>query len=156
MNTLLSKRKRTICDGANTMKRLSAQPYQSGLFLALFCLCCCTEALAQNVQYGNEAIDMGMRSTRKVNPNNLGMELKIPLGHYRGRGGMDVPVVLSYSSKLWEMHFQVYVAGPPPPHGGTEPFTIVTATYSKHSAAGWSSSVSLPTVDFTPGDRIYT
>jgi hypothetical protein len=49
------------------------------LFLFLLCLASSTETLAQNVQQGNDAIDMGMRSSRKVNPNNLAMELKIPL-----------------------------------------------------------------------------
>jgi RHS repeat-associated protein len=137
------------------MKRISAQPYQSALLVALFCLCLGTETLAQNIQQANDAMDIGMRSSRKVNPTTLGMELQIPLGEYKGRGGLSVPVVLSYSSKLWGMEFQSYVQGPPPPHGGIQPFTIVTARYSKNSINGWSSSVNLPGLDFTPGDRIH-
>ena len=125
------------------------------VFLALLCVCFCTETPAQNVQYTNDAIDRGMRSTRRVNPTNLGLEFQIPLGHYPGRGGLDVPVVLSYSSKLWGMEFQGYNPGPPPPHGGMLPYTIITAEYSRHAVRGWTTTVDMPYLDFRPGNRIY-
>jgi RHS repeat-associated protein len=137
------------------MKRHSAQRYLPGLSLLLLVFCVCTEALAQNVQYTNELIDRGMRSTRRVNPTNLGLEFEIPLGHYRGRGGHDVPVTLSYSSKLWNMEFQGYVVGAPPPHQTFEPFTIITAEYGRHTVRGWSTSIDFPEFDTRPLNRIY-
>jgi RHS repeat-associated protein len=125
------------------------------LFLFLVCVAFCSETLAQNVQYTNEAVDMGSRGTRRVNPITLGVEFEIPLGRYKGRGGLDVPVNLSYSSKLWAMEFQGYNPGAPPPHGTIEPYTIISANYAEHTVRGWTTTVDLPELDFMPGDRIY-
>lgn len=97
---------------------------------------------------------MGMRSTLTVNPSTRGVEFQIPLGNYRGRAGLDVPVVLSYSSKVWGVEFQGYNTGAPPPHQPT-PFTIVTANYAKHSVAGWTTTVGSPIYDFTIGNKVY-
>ncbi len=137
------------------MKRFTAQRHHSVLFLALFCLCACTEVLAQSVQYTNEQIDRGMRSTRRVNPTNLGLEFQLSLGQYRGRAGHDVPVTLSYSSKLWNMEFQGYVVGAPPPHQTFEPYTIITAEYGRHTVRGWTTPVDFPEFDTRPSNRIY-
>ena len=128
--------------------------YSPLIALLSICLFLRTEASAQNVQYNNQAPDMGMRSTLTVNPSTRAVELQIPLGNYRGRGGLDVPVALSYSSKVWGVEFQGYNTGAPPPHQ-MDPFTIVTAEYAKHSVAGWTSTIGFPVFDFTPGNRIY-
>jgi len=112
-----------------------------------------THVAAQNVQYNNQAMDLGMRGTRKVNPSTRGMELEIPLGTYKGRG-IDIPITLSYSSKLWNVEFQGYNQGAPPPHQPA-PFTIVTADFAKHSVRGWSSTIGMPVIDMQPGSRIY-
>ena len=122
--------------------------------LGLLLLFLTTKAPAQNVQYNNKAVDMGMRSARKVNPSTRGMELQIPLGQYRGRNGLDVPVTLSYSSKLWNVAFQGFNPGAPPPHQ-PPPFTIVTADYAKHSVRGWTTTVGMPLIDFSPGDPMF-
>ena len=95
-----------------------------------------------------------MRGAVKVNPSTRGVELQISLGNYRGRAGLDVPVTLSYTSKLWNVEFQGFNTGAPPPHQ-PEPFTIVTAEYAKHSVAGWTSNIGFPQRDFSPGDKIY-
>ncbi len=99
-------------------------------------------------------MDLGMRSTRKVNPSTRAVEMQIPLGHYRGRGGFDVPISLSYSSKLWGIEFQGYNIGAPPPHQ-PGPFTTVTADYAKHSVRGWTTTIGMPVIDQAPGNRIY-
>ena len=125
------------------------------LVMLALCFLFSADALAQNVQYTNKATDLGMRSTQKVNPITRAVEFQIPLGRYAGRAGHDVPVVLSYSSKLWEVEYQGYNPGPPPPHGGMQPFTIVTANYAKRTVAGWTSTVGFPILDFSPGNAIY-
>ena len=122
--------------------------------IGLVLLCMPIYTAAQNVQYNNKGTDLGMRSSRKVNPSTRGMEIQIPLGHYPGRNGLDVPVTLSYSSKLWGVEFQGYNTGAPPPHQ-PPPFTIVTADYAKHSVRGWTTTIGMPVVDLQPGNRIY-
>src|ERR1700752_142175 len=122
--------------------------------IGLVLLCMPIYTAAQNVQYNNKGTDLGMRSSRKVNPSTRGMEIQIPLGHYPGRNGLDVPVTLSYSSKLWGVEFQGYNTGAPPPHQ-PGPFTIVTADFAKRSLRVWTTTVGMPTVDVMPGNRIY-
>jgi RHS repeat-associated protein len=140
--------------------RMSAHVFGIGIWrialLLLTCLSFSPETRAQNIQHNNDAVDMGMRNTRRVNPITLGAEIQIPLGSYRGRGGLDVPVVLSYSSKLWEMKFQGYNPGAPPPHFTIEPYTIISAEYARRSVRGWTTTVGMPVLDFSVGDRIYS
>lgn len=138
-------------------QRLAHLPRYFWLLLSVLFLCSAlrSEALAQNVQYTNEAVDLGLRSIRTVNPSTRGVELQIPLGHYRGRGGLDVPVTLSYSSKVWTVEFQGYNTGAPPPHQ-PEAFTIVTAEYAKHSVAGWTSAIGMPILIFNQGTESTT
>lgn len=114
-----------------------------------------SEALAQNVQYTSLALDLAARNTRRINPATRAVEFHIPLGHYQGRAGLAIPVTLSYSSKLWQVEFQGFNPGAPPPHGGIQPFTIVTAEYADRTVAGWTSSVGFPTIDFQPSTRLY-
>lgn len=145
-----------------TNSRLTSSEGMVGLvryarLLVLVLLLCLSfrAALAQNVQYTNKTTDLGMRSTQRVNPITRAVEFQVPLGNYTGRSGLDVPVVLSYSSKVWEVKYQGYNPGSPPPHGGMQPFTIVTADYAKHSVAGWTSSVGFPVIDPDVGNQIY-
>src|SRR5687767_12710939 len=86
------------------------------LYVTLLVLLLPAHLHAQNIQYNNNAVDLGMRSSLKVHPTTRGMELQIPLGHYRGRNGFDIPVTISYSSKLWTIEFQGFNTGAPPPH----------------------------------------
>ena len=123
------------------------------LVLAL-CFCFSAESVAQNVEYPNQATDLGLRSTRTVNPITRAVELEIPLGHYRGRG-IDLPVTLSYSSKVWQVSYQGYNPGSLSPSGGTQPFTIVTADYAKNSVAGWTSGIGFPHIDPYVGTEQY-
>ncbi|MCO6512692.1 MAG: hypothetical protein J5I65_18060 [Aridibacter famidurans] len=51
-----------------------------------------TEANADKILKGNG----------RVNPSTLAMEIDLPLGKYPGRG-INVPISISYSSKVWRM-----------------------------------------------------
>ena len=119
------------------------------LSLSLFCaiIFCQSVAQAQNVKYTNQAVDLGLRSDLKVDPATRAVELQIPLGNYPGRAGHDIPVTLSYSSKVWNMAFQGYNPGPPPGRGFGQPFTTIRAQYGEHSVAGWTTSIGSPLID---------
>src|ERR1700752_4753591 len=94
-------------DNDNSRSPIDIKRYLQFAVVVVVMLLLRTESAAQNVQYNNQSMDLGMRGTLKVNPSTRGMELQIPLGHYRGRG-LDVPLTLSYSSKLWGVEFQGY------------------------------------------------
>ena len=119
------------------------------------CLSYAIPTAAQNVQRNNEAADLGLRSNLTVNPATLGLELQIPLGNYPGRAGHDLPVTLSYSSKLWNMVYQGFAPGPPPGYSGPAPFTILMAKYGDHSVSGWISSTGYASIDQSPGGQLY-
>ncbi len=132
-----------------SLRRLTA------MILFIGALLSCHSARAQNVQRNNEAVDLGLRSNLTVNPATLAVELQIPLGNFPGRAGHDVPVTLSYSSKLWNMAYQGFASGPPPGYPGPAPFTILMARYGDHSVSGWNSSTRSPLIDQSPGYQLY-
>src|SRR5690349_1756557 len=45
--------------------------------------------------------DQTLRSNARVNPATLAMELSIPIANFPGRGGLTMPLVFNYSSKVW-------------------------------------------------------
>ncbi|HEV8429596.1 MAG TPA: RHS repeat-associated core domain-containing protein [Pyrinomonadaceae bacterium] len=118
---------------------------------AAICLAFASKARAQNVQYDDKALDLGSRSAVRVDPTTRGLNFEIPLGSYPGRAGLNVPVTLSYTSKVWNVEFEGYndSAGT----GGPQPFTIVVARFAKHSVAGWTSSIGMPIVDNGPNHQ---
>lgn len=121
----------------------------------LFCLSSAYPVAAQNVQRNNEAVDLGLRSNLTVNPATRAVELQIPLGSYPGRAGLDVPVAISYSSKLWNMAYQGFNPGPPPGYSGLAPFTILQAKYGEHSVSGWTATNGFASIDPSPGYQLY-
>ena len=155
----------------DSSSRLSAEPFAVldqrsrlarplrfllALLLATLCPALASRAMGQNIQYDDKALDLGMRSTVRVDPVTRGISFEIPLGSYAGRAGLNMPVTLSYTSKVWDVQFQGYASGPPPPfQGGFQPFTIVTSNYARHSFSGWTSTIGLPSVDFTPSNHVY-
>ena len=122
------------------------------LFTTLF-LALASTADAQNVQYDDKALDLGSRSAARVDPVTRGLSFEIPLGAYAGRAGSNVPVTLSYTSKVWNVEFQGYNGGTNPPAPPMQPFTIVVARYAKHSIAGWTSSIGMPIVEDAPNHQ---
>jgi RHS repeat-associated protein len=94
-----------------------------------------TFVAAQNIQNPQSAVDNLMRSNLQVDPATGALQLQIPLGGPAGRGEADVPVVLRYSSKVWNIKFHALL-----PCSG-EPVTEYQAEYAKSSRAGWTTSV---------------
>lgn len=107
---------------------------------------------APNVQFNQKSVDFGARGALRVNPTTLALELQIPLGDYPGRAGLNVPVTISYSSKLWRVDFLNYIPGTFNSSGNPigDGYTRVQARYAEHSAAGWTSSLAFPFFDNTP------
>ena len=71
------------------------------LLLVISCLILSgSEVQAQNIQYTKNAADPNLRGNLTVNPATRAVELQIPLGDYPGRAGSNLPVTISYSSKV--------------------------------------------------------
>src|SRR2546421_9333036 len=62
----------------------------------------------QNIQYTKNTADLKLRNNLSVNPSTRAVELQIPLGDYPGRAGSNLPVTISYSSKVWRIDYQAY------------------------------------------------
>lgn len=99
----------------------------------------------QDTQNTKNTADQSSRSAGRVNPSTLGMEFNLPMGSYAGRG-INLPLGLNYSSKVWQ--FQDYFTVPG--HNNSPPTRIYTwGLYSMDSAAGWTSSLAQPYIEYT-------
>jgi RHS repeat-associated protein len=128
-------------------------------FFAVILLLWCATALsvsAQNIQYNQKSVDLGLRSDLKINPSTRAVEMQIPLGFYAGRAGLNVPITISYSSKVWRVGYQgyspgQYTNGQPTGNG----YVIAAAQYAEHSRGGWTSSVGIPVIDNYSNSEAY-
>ena len=100
----------------------------------------------QTTQNTKNTVDQTLRSSGRVNPSTLGMEFDLPLGSYPGRG-INLPLGLSYSSKVWR--FEVEGNSP----GAANPKTWVEGIYSERAAAGWTSTLAVPWIELTGSDN---
>ncbi|MGB7202045.1 MAG: RHS repeat-associated core domain-containing protein [Pyrinomonadaceae bacterium] len=121
--------------------------YSLGFSISLL-LVFCAGCVAQQVRNTDYKADQALKSNARVNPSTLAMELSIPVGGYQGRAGTGVPIVFNYSSKVW----QIYA---PPGSSWQEQYgTIITDTkplYARRSAAGWTSNLGVPRIDYELG-----
>jgi RHS repeat-associated protein len=112
---------------------------------------CVFAAFGQNTDNKNGA-DRALHGSGRVNASTLGMEIDIPLGSYPGRG-IDVPINLSYSSKLWRLQSM----GNNPIPGGN--YSSCKAHYApffaEESASGWTSSLAVPYIEYTGANNLY-
>ncbi|MCD9188612.1 MAG: hypothetical protein LUM44_19495 [Pyrinomonadaceae bacterium] len=95
--------------------------------------------------------DRTLRGSGRVNPSTLGMEIEIPLGNYPGRG-INVPVNLSYSSKLWRMEVNNYE---PQGNNPSNCRAINHPKYAEKSASGWTTSMGTPYIEYIGEDNIF-
>jgi RHS repeat-associated protein len=100
-------------------------------------------AFGQDTQNTQNTIDQNMRSSGRVNPSTLGMEFDLPLGSYPGRG-ISMPLGISYSSKQWRFEDDESIQQP-----GAPKYVFAVAKYSENAAAGWTSSLSQPYIEYT-------
>ncbi|MGB7069623.1 MAG: hypothetical protein WBD22_09030, partial [Pyrinomonadaceae bacterium] len=99
-------------------------------------------AAAQLVRNSDNKADQLLKSNARVNPSTLAMELSIPFGGFEGRSGHSLPVVFNYSSKVWQIHFLYSWQSLLSVKSDTKPL------YALRSAAGWTSSLRVPRIDF--------
>lgn len=131
-------------------------PHQAGrrrvLAMALLLGCALLWALAahaQNIQHTENKADQALKSGLSVNPSSLGMNITIPLGSYPGRAGVNVPVNVTYSSKVWRIDYTGSWEGQLALH------TETSAKFAEHSAAGWTSSLDVPRIEYTGKSQLY-
>ncbi len=101
---------------------------------------------AQNIQDTKNKPDQTLRADARVDPATHGLSLQIPLGTYPGRAGLNLPLAITYSSKLWRLEYD----GNGDQHNA--PHTRVRAVFAEETVAGWTSSFKAPTIDInSPG-----
>ncbi|MGH9968944.1 MAG: RHS repeat domain-containing protein [Pyrinomonadaceae bacterium] len=119
-------------------------------------------ANGQNVQSQQATVDHGFRSDLKIDPSTLALNFEIPLKIYPGRAGVNVPITVYYSSKLWTMEYSGYYQEGPccEPSFTAYPqglptdnnYTWVTVyyghdAYDNGSNAGWTGSLDFPHIE---------
>jgi RHS repeat-associated protein len=126
-------------------------------WLALSCLPALAQNSTPNIQYTTNATDSKLRGELKVNPSTLALEFQLPIAVYPGRAGLDVPVTVSYSSKVWRIAYQGYNPGSYGSDGVPvgDGYTILTAMYGEYSRAGWTGSLSFPVIDTWSSNDTY-
>ncbi len=102
-------------------------------------------------QHTENKADQVLRGSGRVNASSLGMEIDIPLGSYPGRG-INIPVNLSYSSKVWRMEYVTQMPGVNNPENCR---SINNPMYAENSAAGWTTSMAVPYIEYTGFDNPY-
>jgi RHS repeat-associated protein len=110
-----------------------------------------TTVSGQNAQHTENNTDQSLRGSGRVNQSSLGLEFDIPLGGYSGRG-INVPIGLSYSSKLWRLEYHNLE-----PHDNDPGrcFSINTARYGESSASGWTTSLGVPYIEYNGEDNLF-
>lgn len=108
--------------------------------------------VAFGVGFGQKAgstSDQTLRGSGRVNPSTLAMEFDLPLASYPGRG-INVPISISYSSKLWQMDWQGSIDGGIVT-GGCR--SLSEAKFSEKSASGWTTSLATPYIEYVGMDH---
>lgn len=107
-------------------------------------------------------IDQTRRSSARIDPVTLGMNIEIPLGGYPGRGGTSIPLTINYSSKFWTTGTTLGFespggcSNPKNQCQGTTIPELTQAVFANNSLAGWTSSLKVPQVVFTEKNRDYS
>ncbi len=102
-------------------------------------------------QHTDNKADQTIRGSARVNPSTLALELQIPLTNYRGRG-IEVPLSISYSSKVWRLN---YSQSQPAVNNPDTCIAINEPRYAENSAAGWTTSLAVPFIEYVGADNIY-
>jgi YD repeat-containing protein len=112
--------------------------------VGLLCLAAAAPARGQNVQFTQGGVGSGLENT-----------ISIPIASNPGRGGASLPVTLNYSSRVWRIGYIKTVTGSEPSlYPVTGRRAVAEALYSEHSAAGWTTSLDPPRLEWPkPNDR---
>ncbi len=140
-----------FCLPVSISRRFYADLRFAALFVALCCALMWTAPVyGQNVQYTQNTVNSALRSSASVDPSTLGMSLQIPLRAYLGRGEASLPISLYYSSKVWRIKYMNSIDM----YGGFWE-TATEPKYAERSAAGWTSSLSVPTIEWPDANDVW-
>ncbi len=126
-------------NAANNLRQITLK-FSIGMILALV-----ISSSAIFAQENDNTADRALKGSGRVNPSTLAMEISIPLGSYPGRG-INVPISLSYSSKVWRMDSTSQTSTSV---GGSPCFTVSEPRFSEKSASGWTTSLETPYIEYT-------
>src|SRR5436309_14126396 len=127
------------------------------MFFAFYALVVRAQNPAPNIQYTNKTADLGLRSNLTVNPSTRAVEIQIPLGGYAGRAGFNVPIFISYSSKVHRIKYEAYNPGQYNSNGQPigNGYTLVSDRFAEYSSAGWTTTVGFPVQDYSAQGELY-
>ena len=98
-----------------------------------------TTAHAQNIQSTEGNTNSYVNVESEVDPNSLGLNVRLQLAENPGRKGMNMPVFMQYSSKVWKIQYSgAYDRAP-------EMGVISTITEGIYTH-GWSTNLKPPTL----------
>jgi RHS repeat-associated protein len=118
---------------------VTASRRASWLIWAIACLAgMCASVRAQNVQFTQGSVGSGLDNT-----------IQVSLASYPGRGATNLPVTLSYSSRVWRLGHLATV------NNQSYYQTIAEAIFSEYSTAGWKTSLDLPIIEWPKTDDTY-
>ena len=145
-------RKSFLLNGGYTRNFISQ--FKAGKYVA-YCLLTCLLAAASIFGQNNgdeTSADKTLRGSGRVNASSLGMEFDLPLGSYPGRG-INVPISLSYSSKLWRTE---YTGHTPIPGGNySQCYAINDLKFAESTASGWTTSMAVPFIEYVGMKNLY-
>jgi hypothetical protein len=130
-----------------TNRRISVR--QISILTFLLCLFVSVFTNAQStMSYTTNKADSNLRGSLEVDPSTLGMSFNLPMGGYGGRGA-TLPISLTYSSKIWRLNH----------HSGFTGYNYyidqIEAKYSEQATSGWTSSTSVPYIEYTGTQEVY-
>jgi RHS repeat-associated protein len=121
------------------------------IITALFILGISTLVFGQAQHTENKA-DQTLRGSGRVNPSTLGMEFEVPLGNYAGRG-INVPIGLSYSSKVWRLDSIGNFLIPSTAPSTSRCVNVNEARFAENSASGWTTTMQEAYIEYTGYDN---
>jgi hypothetical protein len=102
-------------------------------------------------KYSDSTRDQTLRGSGRVNSSTLAMEFQLPLGEYPGRG-VNVPISLSYSSKVWRAK---YIASQPRVNNPDDCISNNIPLFAENSASGWTTSLGTPYIEYVGWSNLY-
>src|SRR5581483_2344298 len=118
----------------------------TSIAVLLFCCLYGTAGVTfgQNIKYTAGNTDSALRSNLEVDPSTFGLSMKVSLTGYPGRGG-ELPITMRYNSKQWRIAFMdTFIQG-------AFTRTRTEGKWAEKSVAGWTTTLSLPTVEVPQG-----
>jgi RHS repeat-associated protein len=134
---------KSIMNKSFVRHQLSTNILYRSLVLLSF-LCFSASIVTSQTKYNtSNSPDKTLKSSARVNPSTLAMELTVPITSYPGRAGNSLPINFSYNSKVWEVK-----PGMSWESASGSLYTDAWAAFAEKNAAGWTSGLGSPSIDY--------